>query len=274
VLRARPSIHVKVSLEDALLEWVWLAGHLTLWANRCRLSRWVWHLRDRLGSFVNWSGGARRRSGRGEDRAGGSGQALSSRSELLAPVETLIICAWGDWPARKPRGRGRAEAHAALVRSGRSGASGAVVLVNGILVNSLAGIGRETGAAEEGGSACWACARQTNSGQRKTPSLVVNGRSGNRARKGRGACSGEGAAALEESAEGGLGDGTTASRHFWGRAVSFLGRHIEQENRGEKTKQLVLNSEARRTVGKLMGLNAKVREDAKYAMVQEWFDFE
>lgn len=98
------SVHVKVSLQDSLLEGIRLGPLRLLWLmlDGCSLDRGLGHLGDGLCPIVDrvaagWRGGRER-----EGRTSTSDGALCTRPKLLGPVETLLVWAritvrWGSW---------------------------------------------------------------------------------------------------------------------------------------------------------------------------------
>jgi hypothetical protein len=127
-------VHVKVALEDPLLESIWL-GALGLGLGGGGLDGRLGHVGDRLGPIVldtsSWgrSGGEREGGSRARDGA------LGSRPQLLGPIETLLVCAGvgrvrrGSWKLLvaclyEGRGRRREQDTAGPARGGRRGRSG------------------------------------------------------------------------------------------------------------------------------------------------------
>lgn len=92
-------VHVEVALENPLLEGIWLWSFL-LWLSRCLVGR-LRHIRDGFGPIMlssrgraPWGGARARRKG---ERWSSTGDGtLSSSSELLGPIETLLVCSRKD----------------------------------------------------------------------------------------------------------------------------------------------------------------------------------
>jgi hypothetical protein len=85
------SVHVEITLEDALLESVRLRSSRGSFDGGGLGGR-RWHVGDRLGAVVDRSCRSRRRVGHGEGGTGASGHvALGAGPKLLGPVETLLV---------------------------------------------------------------------------------------------------------------------------------------------------------------------------------------
>jgi hypothetical protein len=215
-------VHVKVALEDPLLESIWL-GALGLGLGGGGLDGRLGHVGDRLGPIVldtsSWgrSGGEREGGSRARDGA------LGSRPQLLGPIETLLVVSWAAVGTVVPHGRA-SEAHATdkgSVGVGLGVSLGGVVVINGALVDGV-GVGGHAAASHavrDGGGG--RCAGQAQGGNGEATAVAGGGVDGLGGSEGR--ATGEGVATLEEVGEGRLGDGA-ATRATAGLAVGSVVR--------------------------------------------------
>lgn len=151
------SVHVKVSLQDSLLEGIRLGPLRLFWLmlDGCSLDWWLGHLGDGLCPIVDrvaagWRGGRER-----EGRTSTSDGALCTRPKLLGPVETLLVISGTAVGANVVAHVGSAEAHSSDERRSGRGLSGPkerIVVFNGVFVNrvGIVRVGRHAAPSDEG----------------------------------------------------------------------------------------------------------------------------
>lgn len=149
------SVHVKVSLQDSLLEGIRLGPLRLLWLmlDGSSLDRGLRHLGDGLCPIVDrvaagWRGGRER-----EGRTSTSDGALGARPKLLGPVETLLVIS-GTAVGTNVAHVGSAKAHSSDERRSGRGLSGPkerIVVFNGVLVNrvGIVRVGRHAASSDE-----------------------------------------------------------------------------------------------------------------------------
>jgi hypothetical protein len=136
------SVHVKVTLQDSLLESVRLGSLrlLGLLLDGGSLRRRLRHLGNGLCPIVDraswWRGGGERE---GSARSTYDG-ALGTRPKLLGPVETLLVISWATIRTHVTH-VGSAEAHSSNKWCGRRSLGVHVVIFDGALINGVGIVG-------------------------------------------------------------------------------------------------------------------------------------